>query len=400
MAFVEDFTPIPLEDTNLFKPIRVGDCMLRNRIVMPPLTRMRAHYPGNIPNRFWARKYYDQRSKSPGTMIITEGAFISPQAGGYDNAPGVWSSEQMTEWKSIFKKVHENGSYIWPQLWALGRAAYPEVLKRDGLRFDSASDGIYMDTEMESKAKNCKNLQHGLTKVEIKQYIKDYIHAAKNCMSSGADGIELHAANGYLINQFIDPISNKRKDEYGGSIENRARFILEIVDDLVQEVGSEHVGIRFSPYGTFGTMSGGENPTIMAQYCYIIGKLEERAQKGKRLAYIHLVEPRVTNPFLTEGQGAYSEGSNDFIYSIWKGNIIRAGNFALHPEIVEELVKDERTLIAYGRYFISNPDLVTRVAKGLPLNRYERDKFYVMSEEGYTDYPTYTEALSLGWSNA
>lgn len=397
MTFVEEFEPIPLGNTNLFKPIKIGHCHLKNRIVMPPLTRMRAQYPGNIPNGPWSVKYYDQRSSFPGTMIITEGAFISPQAGGYDNAPGCWSQAQLNIWESIFTKVHQNNSYIWVQLWALGRQAFPDNLARDGLRYDSSSDGLYMDFEQEGKARKAHNPQHGVTKVEIRQYVMDYVHAAKGCLAAGADGVEIHAANGYLLNQFIDPKSNKRKDEYGGSIENRSRFVLEVVDALIQAVGADRVGIRLSPFGTFGTMSGGINPSIIAQYSYIIGELERRAIEGDRLAYIHLVEPRVTNPFLKEGEGMFTGGTNDFAYSIWKGSIIRAGNFALHPNEVRELIRNDRTLIAYGRFFISNPDLVERVAKGQPLNKYKRETFYAMTDEGYIDYPTYPEALELGW---
>ena len=396
MSFAKNLKTMALGETNLFKPIKLGTCELKHRVVLPPLTRMRAHHPGNIPNRNWTVEYYDQRSKRPGTMIITEGVFPSPQAGGYDNVPGIWSKEQITEWKKIFAKIHENGSFVWPQLWALGRQAFPGALARDGLRYDSASDDLYMDDGMKEMALKSKNPQHGLTKDEIKQYVRDYVQAAKNAIEAGADGVEIHNANGYLPNQFLDPISNHRTDEYGGSIENRARFTLEVVDALVEAVGTDKVGIRFSPYGTFGTMSG-QDPLIVAQYAYVIGELEKRARDGKRLAYIHLVEPRVTNPFLTEGEGEDLGHTNDFVYSIWKGPIIRAGNLAMHPEAVKDMVKDGRTLIAYGRYFIANPDLVDRLEKGLPLNKYDRSTFYASTDKGYIDYPTYEEAVKLGY---
>ncbi|CCD22967.1 alkene reductase NDAI_0A08130 [Naumovozyma dairenensis CBS 421] len=398
MPFVKDFTPIALADTNVFKPIKVGNNELKNRVVMPPLTRMRATHPGNVPNKEWAVEYYKQRAQAEGTMLITEGTFISAQAGGYDNAPGIWSQEQMNEWTKIIKGVHDKKSFVWVQLWALGRQSFPDTLARDGLRYDSASDAVYMDEESKTKAEKSNNPQHGLTKDEIKEYIKNYVQAAKNSIACGADGIEIHSANGYLLNQFLDPISNKRTDdEYGGSIENRARFALEVVDAIVDAIGEDKVGIRLSPYGTFGTMSGGADPTLLAQYAYVLGELEKRAKAGKRLAFVHLVEPRVTNPFMTEGEGEYNDGTNDFAYSIWKGVIIRAGNLALHPEVARELVANDRTLLGYGRFFIANPDLVERLAKGLPLNKYNRDTFYAMTQEGYLDYPTYEEALKLGW---
>ena len=396
MSFATNFKPVALGETNLFKPIKVGNCELKHRVVLPPLTRMRAHHPGNVPNKDWAAEYYGQRSKRPGTMLITEGTFISAQAGGYDNVPGIWSKEQIAEWKKIFARVHENGSFIWPQLWALGRQAFPGVLARDGLRYDSASDDLYMDDGMKEQALKSKNPQHGLTKDEIKQYIKDYVQAAKNAIEAGADGVEIHNANGYLLNQFLDPISNHRTDEYGGSIENRARFTLEVVDAVVEAVGADRVGIRFSPYSTYGVMSG-QDPLIVAQYAYVIGELEKRAKEGKRLAYIHLIEPRLDLLMPGDGETKDLGQTNDFAYSIWKGLVIRSGNLAIHPEAVKNMVKDDRTLIAYGRYFIANPDLVDRLEKGLPLNKYDRSTFYTMSAEGYTDYPAYEEAVKLGY---
>ncbi|EJS41395.1 oye3p [Saccharomyces arboricola H-6] len=397
MPFVKDFEPIPLGDTNLFKPIKIGNTQLAHRVVMPPLTRMRATHPGNVPNKEWIAEYYGQRAQRPGTMIITEGAFISPQAGGYDNVPGIWSDEQVAEWKKILLAIHASKSFAWVQLWSLGWASFPDVLARDGLRYDCACDEVYINDTLQDTAKKANNPAHSLSKEDIKQYVKEYIHAAENSIAAGADGVEIHSANGYLLNQFLDPHSNKRTDEYGGSIENRARFTLEVVDALTNAIGAERVGLRLSPYGTFNSMSGGAEPDIVSQYAYVLGELERRAQAGKRLAFVHLVEPRVTNPLLSEGEGEYTGGTNDFAYSIWKGAIIKAGNFALHPNIAREELKNDRTLIGYGRFFISNPDLVDRLEKGLPLNKYDRSTFYTMSAEGYTDYPTYDEAVELGW---
>ncbi|CCH60521.1 hypothetical protein TBLA_0C07300 [Henningerozyma blattae CBS 6284] len=303
----------------------------------------------------------------------------------------------MTEWKKIFAAIHKNNSFVWPQLWALGWAADAKSMARDGLRYDGATDGVYSNDQYGKIAKENDIKIHGLTKDDIKQYIKDYVTAAKKCIAAGADGVEIHSANGYLLNQFLDINSNKRTDEYGGSIENRARFPLEVVDALIEAIGAEKVGIRFSPYGTFNDMAGGSNPLGVAQFAYITGELEKRAKAGNRLAFIHLVEPRVTNPFLTEGQGEYTDGTNDFVYSIWKGVIIRAGNLALHPEVAREFMKDDGTLLGYGRLWIANPDLVDRLEKGLPLNKYNRDLFYAMTSEGYFDYPTYDEAIKMGW---
>ncbi|CAR27229.1 ZYRO0C11902p [Zygosaccharomyces rouxii] len=388
--------PQALGDTNLFKPIKVGDVELAHRVVMPPLTRMRA--TKNVPSKQWAPDYYAQRAQRPGTLIITEASFPAPRFGGYDDAPGLWSKEQLDIWKEIFNRIHEKKSFVYVQLWNLGRQADPAPLARDGLPYVSASDGVYMSKEQEENAIKANNPQHGLTKDEIKEYVKEFVQAAKNSLEAGADGVEIHSANGYLLNQFLDPMSNKRTDEYGGSIENRARFTLEVVDAIVEAVGASKVGIRLSPYGVFGTMSGGQEPEIVAQYAYVVGELERRAKEGKRLSFIHLVEPRVTNPFNPEGEGVYTEGSNDFVYSIWKGAVVRAGDLALHPEIVKDMVKDNRTLIAYGRFFISNPDIVDRVEKGLPLTAYDRNTFYAPTSEGYLDYPNYDECVKQGYT--
>ncbi|CCH60829.1 hypothetical protein TBLA_0D03290 [Henningerozyma blattae CBS 6284] len=397
MPFNTESKPVALKDTDLFKPLKVGNTTVLNRVVLPPLTRMRAHYPGNVPNRDWTLEYYDQRSKRPGTMLITEGVFPSAKAGGYDNAPGIWTEEQMVEWKKIFDKIHENESFVWPQLWVLGREADPLSLARDGLRYDSASDNVWRTKEAEEEAKKAGIEQHGITKDEIKQYIKDYVQGARNSIKCGADGIEIHAANGYLLNQFLDPVSNKRTDEYGGSIKNRACFTLEVVDALVDAIGEDKVGIRLAPYNTNGDMSGSWDPTVFAHYAYVLGKLEKRAQAGKRLAFVHIFEPRVSNPWDNEGDGAYNGGTTDYVYSIWKGVVIRTGNLAIHPEIAKEFLKQPNTLLGYGRYFISNPDLVDRLEKGLPLNLYDRPRFYAMPDKGYIDYPTYDEAIKMGW---
>ena len=199
------------------------------------------------------------------------------------------------------------------------------------------------------------------------------------------------------MNQFLDPKSNHRTDKYGGSIENRARFALEVLDAIIDTVGASKVGIRISPFNVFGDMSGPEDPTLIAQYAYLIGEVEKRGKLGKRIAYIHILEPRVTNLYLPEGEGVYTKGTNDFVYSIWSGPIIRSGNYALHPEDAAKVIKDGRTLISYARFFTANPDLPKRIAEGLPLNEYKRDLFLADTEEGYHDFPTYEEALKLGW---
>lgn len=386
----QDFKPVALKDTNLFKPIQLGKYKLQHRAALAPLTRLRN--VKNVPTEAMV-EYYGQRSSEEGTLIITEGTFISATAGGYELAPGIFNESQISEWTKIFNKIHENKSIAFQQLWALGRQSWPAALAADGLKYVSASDEVYMDADSEKAAKESKNPQHGLTIPEIKEYVQTYVQAAKNSLKAGADGVEIHSANGYLLNQFLDSNSNKRTDEYGGSIENRARFTLEVVDAVVEAIGADKVGIRLSPYGLFGNMNGSKDPEFLAVYSYVIGQLEKRALKDEknRLAYVHLIEPRVTSPADPEGVGEV-EGSNDFIYTVWKGNVIRAGNYALHPDIAQRDLERPNTLIAYGRLFIANPDLPKRLRDGLRLNAYDRNSFYA-TPHGYTDYPTYEEAV-------
>ncbi|CAD1785408.1 similar to Saccharomyces cerevisiae YHR179W OYE2 Conserved NADPH oxidoreductase containing flavin mononucleotide (FMN), homologous to Oye3p with different ligand binding and catalytic properties [Maudiozyma barnettii] len=401
MSFVSTYKPVSFKDTNMFKPLKVGNTEVLHRAFMPPLTRMRAQHPGNVPTTEWAAKYYDQRSKRPGSMLITEGTFISAQAGGYDHAPGIWSDEQVTEWKKIFGRVHENKSFIWVQLWALGRQASIKEMARDGLRYDSASDGVYMTEESKEESLKVKNPQHGLTQDEIKQYIKEYVHAAKNSIAAGADGVEIHSAHGYLLNQFLDSNSNKRTDQYGGSLENRARFTLEVVDAVTEAVGADKVGIRLSPYNLYGSMAGSADPDFLATYAYVVGELEQRRKGGKGLAYIQLTEPALDTSFIVPDAVSSSiehpQGTNDFIFSIWKGPVLRTGDLGERPEVALRYLENENTLVGYGRYIISNPDIVDRLEKGLPFNKYNFNTFYLPSAEGYTDYPTYDEAVKLGY---
>ncbi|AQZ09881.1 (ZYRO0C11924g) [Zygosaccharomyces parabailii] len=364
----------PLAGTQLFNPIEVGELRLKHRLVMAPLTRLRS--PGGVLHQEWATQYYAQRSQRPGTLIITEGAVPAPQFGGIDNAPGLWSAEQLAAWKQVFQCIHANNSYVFVQLWSAGAQGDPATLARDGLRYDSASDDLYLTPELEVKAIKARNHQHGLTVNEIEEYVRGFVTASKNCVEAGADGVEIHCANGYLLNQFLDPFSNKRADDYGGSISNRARFALQIVDATVGAIGASKVGVRLSPFSSFGAMSGACEPSTLAQYAYLIGELERRAQQGQRLAYIHLVDP-------------HGRDANEFVYSVWKGIVIRTGGLATRPQVAEELVKNDRTLLGYGRYFISNPDLVDRIEHGLPLTQYDPDTFCSCGPHGYIDYPNY-----------
>ncbi|ODQ78482.1 hypothetical protein BABINDRAFT_65142 [Babjeviella inositovora NRRL Y-12698] len=373
----------PLADTNLFKPIQVGRYKLQNRVVLSPVTRFRND--ADLAPTELAVEYYGQRSSKAGTLLVTEATYISAAASGFDSAPGVWSGKQITQWSKVFSKVHENKSFIFVQLWHLGRSAEPDRLKALGLPYVSASAN-YITGEDKKLAEKVGNELRELTIDEIKQTVKDYAQAAANSIKAGADGVEIHGANGYLLDQFIQAISNKRTDQYGGSVENRVRFVLEVVDAVVAEVGADRTGIRLSPWGIYGGMGGAEyNPE--ETFGYLLEQLEKRAQEGKKLAYVHLIEPRTGD---LHAEVELVEGDNGFAYEKWSGPIIRAGAYHRDYDLIQrEIDGNDRTLLAFGRSFIANPDLPERLEQGWELNQYNRNTFYTPGPEGYTDYPFY-----------
>lgn len=353
----------------LFKPIKVGDYDLEHRVVMPPLTRFRS--PNHVPTAHVA-EYYRQRTSTPGTLVVTEGVFVSPQAGGFLHVPGIWSQEQVEAWKPAFSQVRQNKSIAFMQLWAIGRQANPDVLKKEGNDYVSASD-IPMASSPDVKPR-------ALTRTEIKQYVRDYANAGINAIKAGAHGVEIHSANGYLFEQFLHENSNNRTDEYGGSIENRARFVLEVVDALIEAIGASKVGIRLSPWNAYGDVDPGVSP--IPQWSYLVMELEKRARDGNRLAYIHLVDPTA---FYNDDQG-----SNEFIRVTWKGPLIRCGSLI---DVAEKIAdSDDQTLVAIGRLFISNPDLPHRMKHGYKLTKYDRSTFYTQGTKGYIDYEMYEQA--------
>jgi NADPH2 dehydrogenase len=316
-------------------------------------------------------EYYEQRASVEGTLLISEATIIAKRAGGIPNVPGIYSQEQIAAWKKIIDRVHAKGSKIFIQLWAQGRTANPQYMKSIGEELVSASD-VPM-TEDGPKPRP-------LTKDEIKEYIVDFAQAAKNAISAGADGVEIHGANGYLIDQFLRQSTNKRTDEYGGSVTNRARFGLQVVDAVIDAVGADRTAIRFSPWGTFQGIDYGISP--ISQFSHVFEELESRRRDGKGLAYIHLVEPRTD---ATADVRSKEGASNAFIDAIWKGVVVRAGS--MRTVANEAADENNRTIVAIARDFVSNPDLPYRLAHGLELSPYDRDTFYANTSEGYTTYP-------------
>ncbi|KAL1941968.1 hypothetical protein VTO73DRAFT_6498 [Trametes versicolor] len=358
----------------LFQPIQIGDAKLSNRVVLAPLTRFRAdnaHVPTDL-----GLEYYKQRSSVPGTLLITEATYITAQAGGMPNAPGIWSDAQIAAWKKITDAVHANKSFIYCQLWALGRAARPAALHQE------SPDYPYISASPIGLSTSPDDVPRALTLDEIKEYVGWYATAAKNAIKAGFDGVEIHGANGYLVDQFLQDVSNKRTDAYGGPIENRARFALEVTEAVVAAVGQKKTSIRLSPWSQYQDMRE-EHP--VPTFSYLV---EQYKQKYPDLAYIHVVSPG------SPGNEGPKDGSDpDFILKLWAPRpVITTGGYDRESGL--KVAEETGQLIGYGRAFLSNPDLVFRLEKNIKLNEPEYDTFYLaMSEKGYTTYPFSEEFL-------
>lgn len=368
---------------SLYQPQKVGRMLLKHRVVLPPLTRCRADDKTRVPNDMMA-EYYRQRSQEPGTLLISEASPVSLQADGYNGVPCIFSAEQVEGWKKIANAVHSNKSFLFVQLWYIGRSAIPRVLRGHGLDVVSASAVPLVHMPGFGEPEDIVT-PRALTKDEILQLKKDFVNAANNAIAAGADGVEIHGANGYIFDQFLHENVNHRTDEYGGSIENRARLLLEVIDEVSAAIGPDRVGVRISPWGDFGDVDPGISP--IPQWSYLVAEIERRAQEGKRIAYIHAVEPRISGVAENTRYKDVKNDLNEFITDIWKGIFIRCGALADTAEKVAEA--HPNTLVAIGRYFISNADIVSRLRNKQPLTKYKRELFYTPGPEGYIDYPNY-----------
>lgn len=366
---------------NAFKPIKVGRLQLGQRIVMAPLTRLRADEKTHVLPEM-SEQYYEERASRPGTLIITEATFLAEKAGGFPSAPGIYTDEQVARWKNIFEKIHAKGSYVYVQLWNLGRVAPEKVMGKGNVM--SASDVVFDGSDLPGEYYAPENKPRPLTVDEIHQFVEDYVTAAKKAIEAGADGVEIHSANGYLLDQFLHENTNHRTDEYGGSIENRARFTLEVVDAVSKAIGADRTAIRFSPWGDYGRVDYGVS--AVPQWSYLAAELEKRRREGKELAYVHLVEPRAGG---YEDRDSSNHESNDFFRLIYGGILVRAGGFGDRKLLEQVTSQEEKTVVAIGRYFISNPDVIDRLEKGLPLTPYDRDTFYSKGPKEYIDYTFY-----------
>lgn len=354
---------------NLFKPIKIGSLELPNRIVMAPLTRMRAG-KSNVPTQMNAT-YYAQRASAG--LIISEATQVSPQGVGLPNTPGIHSPEQVEGWQLVTEAVHNCGGRIFLQLWHVGRCSYPSLQPNGQLPVAPSAIASQEDNTGEEPYV----VPRALETVEIPQIIEQYRQGAKNAMLAGFDGVEIHSANGYLLDQFLQDNSNKRTDQYGGSIENRARLLMEVTAAVTQVWGDERVGVRLSPSSTYKDM---HDSYPEALFNYVVTQLNDF-----NLAYLHIVEPRVKGSQDDFTEKKVQLGVRHF-RPFYTGNLITAGGY--NGVTGEAVVADgDADLVAYGRWFIANPDLPKRFFLDAPLNQYHRPTFFDGDEQGYTDYP-------------
>ncbi len=360
-----------MKEYTLFTETQIGSKTLSNHIVMAPMTRCRAI--GNIPNELMA-KYYEQRSQAG--LIISEGTSPSANGLGYARIPGIFSKDQVDGWKKVTTAVHGNDGKIFVQLMHCGRISHSLNMAKDAQILApsalKAAGQMWTDTQQLQDYPIPKEM----TAEDIHTTKAEYVLAAKNAMEAGFDGVELHGANGYLLEEFLSPVSNHRKDIYGGNIENRCRFVLEVVSAVADAIGKEKTGIRLSPYGVASDMP--HYPEIDATYDYLSKQLN-----SIDIAHIHLVDHSAM------GAPAVPIEIKQLIRKNYKNTLILCGGYDI--EKAETDIKSGLAdLVAFGRPFINNPDLVERMVNDWPLSKeLHMDLFYSADKKGYTDYPLY-----------
>ena len=369
----------------LFSPLTIGPYHLKHRVVMAPLTRMRADRATLAPRQLNV-DYYAQRA-TPGGLIIAEASPVLPTGTGSPNVPGIYSAAQVAGWKQIVDAVHAKGGLIFLQLWHVGRVSHSSF--QPGGALPVAPSAIAIGDDLKAMTADGKAAAYetprALATEEIPGLVAAYGQAARNAMAAGFDGVEVHGANGYLIEQFLQTRSNQRTDRYGGSIENRCRFLLEVTEAVIDACGAGKVGVRLSPYG-IANGSGEAEP--MPLYTYAIEALNKLG-----IAYLHLIEPRSSGAGRADVNWQNVPSAIQLFRPVWKGVLIGAGGFTGEP--AEAAIKaGHADAIAFGRYFISNPDLPTRLQHGWPLTPYRRPTFYGGEEKGYTDYPVYDATVT------
>jgi N-ethylmaleimide reductase len=377
---METLAPQRTEDAStrtdrLFEPIRVGRFDLPHRIVMAPLTRSRARQPGNVPSELNAC-YYAQRASA--ALIISEATQVSMQGQGYAWTPGIHSREQVEGWRLVSNAVHEAGGRIFLQLWHVGRISHPALQPDQMLPVAPSairpSGEAFIENERGEGQLVPFLTPRWLQLEEMPYLVRQYTRGARNAQRAGMDGVEVHGANGYLIDQFAESRTNLRSDEYGGPPENRARLLMEVVETCCDVWGSDAVGVRLSPLSTFNDM-GDDNPE--QTFGYIAEKLNDY-----RLAYLHVI-----NPAAAPVENPQALRMMELIRSKYRGVLMVAGGF--DRDTAEEwLAKGRADLIAFGRRFLANPDLPLRLRLRMPLNADDPATYYGGGSKGYTDYPS------------
>jgi N-ethylmaleimide reductase len=357
----------------LLETYELGPLHLPNRMVMAPLTRNRA--PGGVPNEMMAT-YYAQRA--PAGLIVTEGTQIAPLGQGYQDTPGIYTDEQRAGWKRVTDAVHGAGGRIFAQLWHVGRISHSYYHGQTPV----APSAVAPSSGMAYTPEGLKPFEtpRALTTDDIREVVEGYRHAARIAKEAAFDGVEIHGANGYLIDQFLQSGSNTRTDEYGGRVENRARFLLEVVDAVKGIWGDGRVGVRLSPGGG---MNGIHDANPVETFRYAARRLSE----VRGLAYLHVVEAPVPAP----GPDERAVCATELLRPEFKGTLISTGGYTVESA-EHALEKGKADLIGFGRLFIANPDLPERIRTGAPLNEPQVETFYSPGDQGYTDYPTMEEA--------
>src|SRR5882672_2487559 len=367
---------------HLFSPLKVGPYQLKHRLVMAPLTRMRAEKPSLAPRPLNV-EYYAQRATSGG-LIIAEASPVMATGFGSPGVPGIYSDRQIEGWREVVDAVHAKGGVIFLQLWHVGRVSHSSFQPGGGLPV--APSAVAISEALKTATADGKVTSYEtprpLETGEIAGVIDAYRQGAKNALKAGFDGVEIHGANGYLIEQFLQSHSNLRTDQYGGGIENRTRFLLEVTQAVIGVWGADRVGARLSPYGVAN--DSGE-PDPMPLYSHAIKSLDPLG-----LAYLHFVEPRSSGAGRAEVNHQNVPSAMVLFRPMWRGVLISAGGFT--GETAEAAISaGHADAIAFGRIFISNPDLPRRLQHGFPLTPYNRATFYGGEAAGYTDYPEHGE---------
>lgn len=353
---------------DLFSPVRLGPYALPNRIVMAPMTRNRAG-PGETPTALMAT-YYAQRASAG--LIVTEGTQITPEGQGYPGTPGIHSPAQVAGWRAVVDAVHARGGKIFCQLWHVGRVSHP--LLQPGGALPVAPSALAPAGKLWTlEGMRPFETPRALATEEIARLLADYRTAAANARAAGFDGVEVHAANGYLIDQFLRSSTNRRTDRYGGSIENRTRLLLEVTQALIAEFGAARVGVRLSPTNPFNDIADEHPAALFGHAAAALDRLD--------LAYLHIVEPGPDDPI---AQGERPDGP--FFRARWRGRLILNKGYDARraSAAIADGVAD---LVAFATLFLANPDLPERLRRGGPFNPPDRPTFYGGGEKGYTDYP-------------